>query len=70
MFRNIGKLDRILRLLLTAVIGILYFGHVITGTLGIVLMAVAGLLLLTSLFRNCPLYLPCGIRTDRKKECC
>jgi hypothetical protein len=68
--KNVGKLDRTLRLLLMAVIGVLYFKHVITGTFGIILMVVAGVLLLTSLISFCPLYLPFGISTSEKKKCC
>ena len=68
--RNIGRFDRTLRLLLMAAIGVLYYKHIVTGTFGIVLMVVAGVFLLTSLIRFCPLYLPFGIRTNGKKECC
>ena len=70
MIMNMGKFDRTFRLLLVAIIGVLHFKHIITGTLGIVLLVLAGVLLLTSLFRFCPLYLPFGIRTNGKKECC
>jgi hypothetical protein len=68
--KNMGKFDRTLRLLLMAAIVVLYFKHVITGTFGIILMIVAGVLLLTSLISFCPLYLPFGISTSEKKKCC
>ena len=70
MITNMGKFDRTFRLLLMAAIGALYFKHIITGTLGIILMILAGVFLLTSLIRFCPLYLPFGIRTNGKKEFC
>jgi len=49
-------------------IAILYFTDVITGTLGIVLLIVAGIFLLTSLVSFCPLYLPFGLKTCKTKE--
>ena len=72
MITNIGKIDRALRLIAAAVIAVLYFNKTITGTLGIVLMAVGTVLLLTSLVRLCPLYLPFGIRTNKGgvDSCC
>ncbi len=63
MKKNVGTTDKIIRLLMAAVIVILYFTKVISGTLGIVLLVVAGILVLTSLVSICPLYLPFGIST-------
>jgi hypothetical protein len=62
-----GTADRIARLLIAAVIAILYFTNVITGTLGIVLLVLAGVFVLTSLISFCPLYLPFGISTCKTK---
>jgi hypothetical protein len=45
----------------------LYFTNVITGTLGIVLLALAGVLLITAVAGICPLYMLFGLRT-RKAE--
>jgi len=45
----------------------LYYTNVITGTLAIVLLVFAGIFLLTSLFSFCPLYVPFGINTCKKK---
>ena len=72
MITNIGKIDRALRLIAAAVIAFLYFNKTITGTLGVVLMAVGAILLLTSLVRLCPLYLPFRIRTNKGEvdSCC
>ena len=49
MVKNMGKLDKTLRIAVAAVIAILYFTHVISGTLAIVLGIVAIIFLLTSL---------------------
>ncbi|MDX1942020.1 MAG: DUF2892 domain-containing protein [Saprospiraceae bacterium] len=63
MKKNMGSADRIIRLIIAAVIAGLFFTNVITGTLGIVLMVLAGIFLLTSLVSFCPLYAPFGIST-------
>jgi hypothetical protein len=65
--KNMGTADRIIRAIIAVVIAALYFTNVISGTLGIVLLVLAGVFLLTSFISVCPLYLPFGIRT-RPKE--
>jgi hypothetical protein len=68
MKRNMGTIDKVIRVLVAVVVGILYFTHTITGTLGIVLLVIAGIFVLTSLLSFCPLYLPFGISTRKKSE--
>lgn len=63
MKKNMGSADRIIRLIIAAVIAGLFFTNVISGTLGIVLLVLAGIFLLTSLVSFCPLYAPFGIST-------
>lgn len=63
-----GNADRIIRILIAAVIAILFAANIITGTLGIVLLVVAGVFLLTSFLGFCPLYLPFGISSCSRKE--
>ena len=58
MKRNLSNIDRIIRLVLAAVFGYLYFGGIVTGALGIVLVVLAGVFLLTSIIAFCPLYAP------------
>ena len=62
-----GSVDKVIRLLVAVVIAILFFTHVIEGTLGIILMILAGVFVLVSLIGFCPLYLPFGINTGKKK---
>ena len=66
--KNMGSADRILRVVVALIVGVLFFTEVITGILAIVLLIVAGIFLLTSLVSTCPLYLPFGIKTFKKKE--
>ncbi len=63
-----GAADRIIRLIVAAIIAILYFTNVMTGTLAIVLLVLAGIFVLTSFVSFCPLYLPFGLSTSRNKN--
>ncbi|MCK9422478.1 MAG: DUF2892 domain-containing protein [Bacteroidales bacterium] len=67
MKKNMGTIDIVIRLLIAALVIILYFTQVISGTLAIILLIFAGIFILTSLFGFCPLYLPFGISTKGKK---
>jgi len=62
-----GSIDRIVRVTIAFVIIGLYVSGAISGTLGIVLIALSGIFVITSLVAVCPLYLPLGISTLRKK---
>jgi hypothetical protein len=68
MKTNMGTMDRALRAVVAlAMIG-LYFGNIVTGTLGIVLLVAAGVFLLTSVVSFCPLYTLVGINTCAVKK--
>jgi len=68
MKKNMGNTDKIIRLIIAAGIAILYFSGVITGTIGIVLLILAGIFVLTSLVGFCPLYALFGMDTCPRKE--
>lgn len=64
--KNIGSLDRIIRLAaVIAIVAAIAFGT-ISGTLAFVLGIVAFVLLLTSLTSTCPAYIPLGLSTRPK----
>ncbi len=67
MKKNMGATERIIRVIAAAAIVALYFTGVLQGTLGLVLLALAGIFALTSIVSFCPLYLPFGIDTG---TCC
>ncbi|WP_111660444.1 YgaP family membrane protein [Olleya aquimaris] len=67
MKKNMGALDKSLRVLAAAVIALLYFLDVITGTTAYILMAVAIIFLVTSFINFCPLYTILGVNTCRTK---
>ena len=58
-----GSSDRIIRTIIAIVIAVLYFTGTVSGTLGIILLVLAGVFLLTSFVSFCPLYAPFGIST-------
>jgi hypothetical protein len=63
-----GSADKLIRLALAAILGVLYFMNIISGKLGIVLLGLAIVFVLTSFVSFCPLYVPLGINTCSKKE--
>ncbi len=63
MKKNMGSIDRVLRITLAAVVGVLFATNVISGTLAIVLGVLAVIFLATSLVSVCPLYTLVGIST-------
>lgn len=68
MKKNMGTADRIIRVIITAIVVVLYSTGTISGTLGIVLLVLAGVFLLTSMISFCPLYAPFGIKTCPIKD--
>jgi K+-transporting ATPase A subunit len=67
MKKNMGAADRIIRVIIAAILIALYFTGMITGAFGIILIALAAIFVLTSMVGFCPLYLPFGLSTVRKK---
>jgi len=68
MKKNMGTADRIIRIIIAAIIGVLYFTETISGTLGIVLLVLSAVFVLTSFVSFCPLYEPFGISSCKVKE--
>ncbi len=68
MKKNMGGVDKILRIIVAAIIVVLYLLGKISGTLGIVLLVVAAVLSIVSMVGSCPLYLPFGISTLPKEK--
>ena len=63
MKKNMGTPDRVIRLLLAAIFGLMSFGNFVTGIAGVVLLVLGVVFVLTSLVSFCPLYTPFGIST-------
>lgn len=67
MKKNIGSADKIIRVIAALIVFALYLTGTISGLLGIILMIFAVIFVLTSLIGTCPIYLPLGLSTLRKK---
>ncbi len=67
MKKNMGSKDKVIRILIALIIGVLYYTGIISGTTALVLGVFAVIFVLTSLISFCPLYLPLGISTCKKK---
>lgn len=67
MKKNMGTIDRGIRVAAAIVVGVLYFAGVISGTVAIILGVLAGVFILTSLVGSCPLYLPFGLSTKKRE---
>lgn len=66
MPKNMGLIDKIIRLIIAAVIIILYFTGQISGVAAVILGIFAVIFIATSLIGTCPLYLPFKISTKKK----
>jgi hypothetical protein len=67
MKKNMGTVDKTIRIIVAVIIGLLYFTKVINGTLAIVLLIFAVVFVLTSFISFCPLYTLLGINTGKKE---
>lgn len=68
MKKNMGNLDKGIRLVIVITIALLYFNNIIEGTLGLVLLALAAISLITTFIGFCPLYTLLGINTCKTKN--
>jgi hypothetical protein len=68
MKKNMGNLDRVIRLVIAAVLVGLIFADLVEGTLAIILLVVAGVFTLTSFISFCPLYTLLGISSCPKAK--
>lgn len=67
MKANMGRTDKVIRVFIAVVVGVLYWQGIIEGILAYILMAFAIIFLLTSLISFCPLYTIFGLNTCRRK---
>jgi len=68
MKKNMGMMDRSIRLILALIFAVLIVAKILTGTLAIVLGILAVVFLLTAVIGLCPLYCPFKFSTLKKKE--
>lgn len=63
-----GTTDKITRVIIALIIGLLYFTNIITGTLAILLGTIAILFIAISLISFCPFYVLFGINTCKNNK--
>ena len=68
MTKNMGTIDRLIRVLFALVVVVLFFTNQIAGTTVIILGILGLVFLLTSFMSFCPLYLPFRISTMKKQS--
>lgn len=67
MKKNMGTIDRIVRVTLAILVGVLYLTGVITGGTAIILGIIALIFVVTGFVGFCPLYVPLKIKTTKKE---
>ena len=68
MKTNMGSIDRVVRIVIAAVVAGLYFTNILTGTVAIVLLAISGIFVLTSFVSFCPIYAIFGMNSCAVKK--
>lgn len=63
MKKNVGSIDKIIRIVFALVVAVLFYFKVISGTFGIILLVLGAVLLVTALVNFCPLYRLFGLST-------
>lgn len=67
MKKNMGTLDRTIRIVLALVVVVLYFMGKISGVAAIILGIFALIFIVTGFIAYCPLYVPLKLSTIKKK---
>ncbi|MDV7140352.1 DUF2892 domain-containing protein [Maribacter sp. TH_r10] len=68
MKKNMGGTDKLIRVVVALIAGLLVYFEVVTDTFAYILLALAAIFVLTSLVGFCPLYGIFGVDTCSKKR--
>ena len=66
MKKNLNQIDRLARIIVSILVGVLFVSGVIKGTFATVLILMALVWVLTSCFSYCPMYRVLGLTTVNK----
>ncbi len=66
MKKNIGSWDSAIRLVVAAVLVVLFSVNAVSGTLGFVFLGLAAIAVITSFMGYCPTYVPLKVCTYHK----
>ncbi|MFY7838675.1 MAG: YgaP family membrane protein [Lacibacter sp.] len=67
MKKNLGNIDRVIRLVAAGILAMLWFQNMITGTWAMVALAVAVIFAITGFISWCPIYAMFGLKSIPKK---
>lgn len=56
MKKNVGNIDKVVRVIIAIVAGALYFTGTVTGVLGYIALAIGVIMLATAAMGSCPIY--------------
>lgn len=68
MVKNMGKTDKVIRIVLALVVGLLILTGQLVGWGAVILGILAAVFIGTSIVGTCPLYIPFKISTLKKSE--
>tara|TARA_B100001059_G_C17508289_1_gene414493 strand:- start:25 stop:315 length:291 start_codon:yes stop_codon:yes gene_type:complete len=68
MKKNMGSTDRFIRLFIAVALLTTFYTDTVTGIIGYLMAAVAGVLILTTFISFCPLYSLLGINTCKMRK--
>ena len=68
MVKNMGKTDKVIRIVLALVVGLLILTGQLVGWGAVILGILAAVFIGTSVVGTCPLYIPFNISTLKKSE--
>ncbi|APQ16079.1 YgaP family membrane protein [Maribacter hydrothermalis] len=68
MKKNMGSTDRFIRIFIAVALLTTFYTDTVTGTLGYIMAAVAGILILTTFISFCPIYTVLGVNTCKIKK--
>jgi hypothetical protein len=56
MNKNIGTIDKIIRIVIAVIISMVYITGTVPGVFGLIFLAIGGIFLITAVIDFCPLY--------------
>ncbi|WP_036155410.1 YgaP family membrane protein [Maribacter forsetii] len=68
MRKNLGSTDRFIRLFIAVALLTTFYTETVTGTIGYIMAAVAGVLIFTTFISFCPIYSLLGINSCKVKK--
>lgn len=68
MQKNIGTIDRVIRIVIGVILFVLHFTYDFSNTVDMLVLIMATFILVTCLISFCPFYVPFGISTRKEDK--